>query len=312
MVQKIRGVVYIATGKKYVDEALVSAASLKRHMPNLPVTLFTNELVDSDLFDNIIKIDNPKFGSEDKVRYINESSYDYTLFLDTDTYICDDISELFDLLNRFDMAIAHVTMKRESNIKGIPKSFVVLDTGIILFKKSSKVRDLFSNWLKLYLRDKKRGHMNLPNIILIKEWIESLKKRKRRRIRDAPSFNEVIYNSEIRFATLTKEYYFRGKCGFVNWKVKIIHCRRRDFNLIDKTINSKFLPRIYIWSDRKLNVFGLSKNNPEESKRIKAYINGKDPRNHFKDLVNYPNKIIGVSGIFLKKYFPKVYYLLKR
>ena len=305
MKEKTKGVIYIATGKRYVDEALVSAASLKKHIPNLPITLFTDVDVKSKYIDNVVKINNPKYTFEDKVRYINKSPYDYTIYLDTDTYLCDDVSELFDLFDKFDMAIARFPMEEGSNINGIPKSFVLLDTGIILFKKSSKTKKFFLNWAKLY-QSVKKGSVNLGFIKKNKsQWIK-------KGIHDAPIFSKIIYNSKIRFTTLTKGYYFRGKCGFVNSKVKIIHYRRRDFNLIDKTINSSLAPRIYLWQDGKLHVFGMPKNNPEESKRIKAYISGGDHKDHSKDLVNYLNKIMGVWGIFLKKYFPKVYYLLKR
>ncbi|GAI43356.1 unnamed protein product, partial [marine sediment metagenome] len=153
--KKTRGVIYIATGENYVNEALASAASLKKHMPNLPVTLFTDIDVKSKYIDNVVKINNPKYTFEDKVRYISKSPYNYTLFLDTDTYICDDFSELFDLLDRFDIAVSKLPLRKLSNIKDIPKSFMLLDSSIILFKKSPKTQKLFSNWLKLYLRDKK-------------------------------------------------------------------------------------------------------------------------------------------------------------
>ncbi len=239
--KKTKGVIYVAIGKKFIDEVLISAASLRKHMPNLSVTLFTNEFVDSVFFDNIVKIKKSSFSKEDKIMYIAKSPYDLTLFLDTDTYICDDISELFDLLNRFDMAVAHFPMEREFNIKGIPKSFVLLDTGIILFKKSLQVKTLFSEWLRLYKLNKKRGGT------MLNSGLKNNLKWRTKGIPDALSFNEVIYNSEIKFATLTKEYYFRGKCGFVNWKVKIIHIRRGNFDSIDKIINHFIGSRLYIW-----------------------------------------------------------------
>ncbi len=249
MKKTTKGVIYIATGEKYIEEALISATSLKKHMPNLSVTLFSDIDVKSKYLDNVIKIKKPKYSFEDKVRCVSKSPYDRTLFLDTDTYICDDVSGLFDLLDRFDMAIAHFPMKRESNIKGIPKSFVLLDTGIILFKKSLQVKTLFSEWLKLYNLDKKRGSTRLNS------GFKNKFKLKKKGIPNAFIFNEIIYNNKIRFVTLTKEYDFRAKCGFVNCKVKILHNRTWDFGLIERIINSNHSPRVFIWSLGRLHVF---------------------------------------------------------
>ena len=41
-----RGIVYIAAGKEFVDEARISAESAKAVMPDVPITLFTD--VDAD------------------------------------------------------------------------------------------------------------------------------------------------------------------------------------------------------------------------------------------------------------------------
>lgn len=256
MKKKTKGVIYIATGKNYVNEVLVSAASLKKHMPDLSVTLFSDLDVKSSYFDTVIKIKNPAYGFEDKVRNIGKSPYDYTLFLDTDTYVCDNFSELFDLLDRFDIGITKFSLRKLSHLKGIPKSFMLIDSGIILFKKSSETKKLFFDWLKLYLRDKKREHINLPNKKEIRKWVEGFRRRnKNAGIPDAPSLNEAVYNSKLRFMTLTGDYDFRGQLGFVNGKVKIIHMRKKNFDLINKIINSKVSQRVYIWCGEKLYVF---------------------------------------------------------
>ncbi len=42
---------------------------------------------------------------------MSASPYEHTLFLDADTYICDNINELFDLLELFDLALAHDTFR---------------------------------------------------------------------------------------------------------------------------------------------------------------------------------------------------------
>lgn len=50
------GVVYIAMGKKYIEEAKISAASLKAKMPNIPVTIFANQEVNEQEFDKSVVV----------------------------------------------------------------------------------------------------------------------------------------------------------------------------------------------------------------------------------------------------------------
>ncbi len=253
--KKTRGVIYIATGKKYIEEAIVSAASLKKHMPDLSVTLFTNEFVDSVFFDNIIKIDNPKFSVEDKVRYINKSPYNYTLYLDTDTYICDDVSELFDLLEKFDIAAKHANKRKKYFVKDVPDSFSELNFGIVIFKKSAEMKKFFSNLLKFYLRDKKKDLSDLytPEFTSRKDK-DFLKRKRRKGLPDQPSFREALYKSKLRIVNFSSEYNMTKK-GFVNHKVKIIHGRDWDFGLIERIINSYSSPRVFSWSFGRLHVF---------------------------------------------------------
>ncbi len=248
MKKTTKGVIYIATGEKYINEVLVSAASLKKHMPNLSITLFSDLDVKSSYFDKIIKIKDPVYDFEDMVRWMYRSPYDYTLYLDSDTYICDDFSELFDLLDRFDIAAAHVPLGKGPHIKGVSESFESFNGGVILFKKSSRMEWFFSEWLRLYLKDKKKGHSNLANTTLIKADKELYRKRMNPKgVFNEPSLKEALYKSSLRLVTLTKVYDFRGRCGYVNGAVKIIHTRRGNFDSIEKIINHFIGPRLYMW-----------------------------------------------------------------
>ena len=61
------GVVYSVTGKKFRREAEVSARTVRAHMPELPITIYT----DSDdfppgLFDQVLIIDQPNFAVVEK------------------------------------------------------------------------------------------------------------------------------------------------------------------------------------------------------------------------------------------------------
>lgn len=307
MKRTTKGVIYIATGGKYVKEALRSAVSLKKHMPTLPITIFSDKKIKSKIFDNIIKIMNPKYTLEEKVWYINKSPYDYTLFLDTDTYICNDISELFELLDRFDIAVAQARSAIAYLKQDIPDSFPELNTGVILFKKSSKVKALFSNWLDLYLKDKKKGIENLYPKELLKNNKAFQRRRAMKGIHNQPTFREALYKSNLRITTLTPEYNCKGQIGFVNWKVKIIHSRKKEIESINRIINSTSSPRVYLWNKENLQIFDCHENLP--TVRV---ISEKNTKNKTSSVINNIDRWIEIFGIFLKKRFPKVYYQLKK
>ncbi|MGD1808717.1 hypothetical protein ACP6PL_25220 [Dapis sp. BLCC M126] len=205
------GVIYIATGEKFIGEACQSVASLKAKMPNIPVTIFTSEDIKNSNFDEVIVIEKPDYNHVDKIKYMYESPYDYTLFIDTDTYISADFSEIFTLLDKFDMGVAHAPNNIRGFVNRVPESFQQLNTGVILYKKSPQVEKFFAKWLELY---------KSPNA-------------------DQPTFREVLYSSQLRIVTLAPEYNCRFPFfGVVSGTVKVLHGRHKNLPLVADKINS--------------------------------------------------------------------------
>jgi hypothetical protein len=95
-----RGAVYIITqDPRYVELLLTSAASLKKAMPDLPITVFSQFAVDSPFFERVVPVEPTQDGFYDKSRLIQNSPYERTLFIDADTYVVEHIHELFELLD---------------------------------------------------------------------------------------------------------------------------------------------------------------------------------------------------------------------
>lgn len=88
-----RGIIYIVTGQKFVEEACRSAASVKQCMPDILITICSDIPLNSPLFDQVMAITNPMYGVEDKILITANSPYQETLFLDSDTYAADDSRE---------------------------------------------------------------------------------------------------------------------------------------------------------------------------------------------------------------------------
>jgi hypothetical protein len=91
-----RGIIYIATGQKSVEEACASALRTKQCIPELPITLITDLQINEDIFHLVKHIEEPQFGMADKVWNISRSPYRDTLYLDSDTYIVCEVREIFE------------------------------------------------------------------------------------------------------------------------------------------------------------------------------------------------------------------------
>ncbi|BCA55521.1 hypothetical protein W02_26610 [Nitrospira sp. KM1] len=216
-------------------------------MPAIPITLFCNEQVQSKHFDSVMPIQHPRFNLMDKVLLMNSSPYENTLFLDTDTYVCDSFEELFTLLDKFDLALAHSTYRAVYRVNGIPDSFPEFNTGVMLFKKSPQIKQLFADWLALYERDVGKEQQWLTPFGIVTKVDSNLN--------DQPAFREAVYNSRVRVANLTSEYNCRFESpGFVHNTVKILHGRHPNPRMIANTINADRSRRTHImkWGTLKV------------------------------------------------------------
>lgn len=199
-------------------------------MPDIHITAFLSEKIDFHDFNEIKVIDKPHYSFLDKVLLIINTPYEKTLFLDTDTQIVDDVSELFTILDKFDIAAPHAPI--DHTISGIPDSFPELNTGVIVFRKNKVVEKFLSKWQSLYIRD-----LNKEETVGI--------------FPDQPSFREALYDSNLRICFLPHEYNCMIKYPvFLSGKVKIFHGRDHDLPAIIQSVNQRhedlrvFVPKL--------------------------------------------------------------------
>jgi len=154
-----KGIIYIVVGKlRYLEECIFSASSLKKHCPDISVTLFTDKTdVKEKCFDEIKIIKNDINPMKNKVKYMCDSPYEYTLFLDSDTEVKQPIDEMFEVLDKNDLAIAHSPQYDRSHFPAKLISYAdthpdnAYNTGVILYKKSDAVEKFFTKWLEVVM-----------------------------------------------------------------------------------------------------------------------------------------------------------------
>jgi hypothetical protein len=218
-----KGIVYIATAndvvrspKTFIEEAEQSAQSVRDHS-DLPITLITDQPTNAgDTFTNIVRIDDPDFSWRDKIKYLKRTPFDETLFLDTDTRVVEEIDEIFQVLNEYDLAVAQDPAHGEREHPEAPTSFPEYNTGVMLYKKSKKVLSFLEKWLDEYDRDQN-------------EWISG----------DQPSFRKVLHKSNLRYLTLSREWNVRyTHPGMIAGKPRILHGRVPDYKRVDKKLSA--------------------------------------------------------------------------
>ncbi len=239
-----RGIIYIATGRTFIDEALISLKSVKKQMPDVPVSLFSDveELVSSPPagVDSVILLENVTRSCRDKIRPLAISPYDRTIFLDTDTFLCRPVYDLFEMLDRFDIALAQAPDRYQYNLPDLPDCFTELNSGVIAFRKTPTVVDLLKRWEETYNR-------------MLGQDDDSY--------RDQHSLREALYRSKVHFFVLPPEYNFRTICPNFAGKhcsVKIIHGRHANMEKVASRLNSSAGTRVFLTSP--FRIFGSEMN----------------------------------------------------
>jgi hypothetical protein len=213
------GTLYYAIGRKSYEAAAFSARSLRRNTPNLPIFIHTNTDLVDNCFDKHIKVGKPKQFRSGRIDCLINTEFERTLFLDADTYICDDISELFDLLDYFDMAATLAPHYINRRVVGVPECFPELNLGVLVWNNNVKMKKLFEEWKEEYTRGASQ-----------------------------PSFRKVLYESDVRFAVVPWEYNCRyGGPGYLFAKAKILHKWDKPKKLEDvaATINENQYKRVF-------------------------------------------------------------------
>ena len=246
---KTKGVLYICHGKEYIQEALRSVKSLKRHMSNLPISLVCSEASfdnSEGLFDQVILLPavplENKEGYLYKIRGFQASPYDETLFLDSDTYVLRDFSEVFRLCDAFEMALCHdvIDLSLVCDEQGkVVEAIQPYNTGVILYRSSQNTKEFFALWESIFLE--RHPHF----------------------IHDQPAFMEALWRNPLCIYQLHNIYNLRipYSAYILPLAVKILHGRHLDFDKVGDRINREAdKPRL--WSAWNLSVT-VSKHQPK-------------------------------------------------
>lgn len=225
------GYLYVTSGSKYLQEAYDSAGSLRRVEPSCSITLVTGSQVQSPLFNHVILRPHDPFLEEKfdpltwRLKWIyHDSPYEKTLFLDSDTYVSEAVSSVFQILDQFDICIAPgPNMYATCSIAGerVP-GLLAYNCGVIAFRKNAITEDLFDRWFQIYQEKMRKSAGNLP----------------RDQAGDQVSFVEAAMAAKARLYVLANTWNARIPYYLqLRGTVRIIHGRSNNLERIRARIN---------------------------------------------------------------------------
>ncbi|MEM6963162.1 MAG: putative nucleotide-diphospho-sugar transferase [Bacteroidota bacterium] len=232
------GYLYIATGEKYINEALRSLRSLKQVVPHAHATLITNEEVTVTAFDAVQVVAFESSASEDwkqgilyKVLGLQASPYQKTFFVDTDTYFTSSCHHLFDLVEYYDLLICQDQARNPKVVvnDATVEGYEAFNTGVMVYQNNATIKALFKKWLEVY----KEKFKIYPH--------------------DQPPLMEALLYVNAKIYALPLEYNFRfGFYGYLRDEVKIIHGRPQSFKTYAQAINRAPIARVWLADTQKI------------------------------------------------------------
>lgn len=233
-----RGMVYACSHAAWLRETVNSAASCRRHMPDLRRQLFIErplyEASEFDLkatFDDVIVLNSLRHKHRPRFEASLMTELDEAIFIDGDTLILAPLYEVFDLLEYFDIAatLAPQSTNRPALQLGVYETLPKVseaqrewNTGFILARIDDNFRELVNRWSEFFQRSRAKGI----------EW-------------DQASFRIALTTSRLRVAALPENYNFRANIPrFANGAVKVLHAHG-DLPAIAAYINSNLDMRVY-------------------------------------------------------------------
>ncbi|MFQ5567247.1 MAG: putative nucleotide-diphospho-sugar transferase [Paracoccaceae bacterium] len=178
-----RGILFAATGPEYLRLATRAARSARAANPGISIDLATDQPEPPDVFDAVRPL--APGCRHPKLHAMPETRFEQTLYLDADLFVLANIEDVFFLLDRFDIAMAHAQFRNSKRARNpyrqkLFNAFPQYNSGVVAFRRTEPVLDFLTDWRNTALTSKARF--------------------------DQPCLRELLWESELRIATLPAEY----------------------------------------------------------------------------------------------------------
>ena len=232
------GVMYSCFGEKYIAEAVRAARSSLRHN-DVPHLIFAaGEVRDPPPGVTVVgfeQISSAPF--LDRIANMRRSPFERTLYLDTDTFVVDEMVGVFDLLDHYDLALAQAPAYRGLDDPEVPPAFPEFNCGVVAWRSTRGSPRSCRSWEETY------------RAWLVEDVLPGLDGSKhptRSEIGDQPAFRRCAWQHGMNVATLPPEYNLRlGFQTTVVDRVRLLHGHTRRYEKLAEQYNRTIVPRTY-------------------------------------------------------------------
>ena len=221
-------VLYVVWNSSFLKKAYLSMESFRKFHPDIDVAIVTDQTIEDDTeFKEIHHLDEQTERHITKVynlsRFFDNTRYTNILYLDADTYICGDLSGLFALTDKFDLALAHAPMRRlqkKKRDKDLPSAYADFNSGVMMIKRTERMKMFLQRW-----------HVDAQAFSA-----------------DQPALCELLYALAPRISVCTIPPEYNARIGFPCYfqgEVKILHAQGVDLEIISKQVNKNKGMRIW-------------------------------------------------------------------
>jgi hypothetical protein len=205
----MRGIIFSATGNRYVAAAIKAAERSARLNP-VPHAIFCSHPSNEPAALQTIPFETSGNPYIDKISNILASPYDESIYLDVHCIAVDCVTELFELLSCYDLAAAHAPGYRGVADPDVPVSFYELNTGVLLYRRNTRVLEFIREWRATYQEWLAQPPFDGADGQILGQ--------------DQQAFRRCLWRSGIPIYVLAPEYNWRFLVpSFLCSKVKIIH-----------------------------------------------------------------------------------------
>jgi hypothetical protein len=150
-----QGLLYVATGPAYLEEAAASARASRPFLDGRQVVVVCDHPQHAHqlgVFDRVLAHRDPRGSYRDKIPPLLRLPFARTLFLDSDARLTAPADGLFAALGQAHLAAAHAPVRRPDGWwdARVPDLFPELNSGVLLLRRSWRQRLLVQRWLRLY------------------------------------------------------------------------------------------------------------------------------------------------------------------
>jgi hypothetical protein len=227
------GVIYVASGDKFLREAETSLASLRATNPGLPAMLLTDRPVSDPGLWDLLEVDPDLMaltttGRSCKAKlHMDRAPWDRCFYLDTDTLIVGDLAPAFALLDRFEFAADQIGGGHHYSIPGLPPSFPELSGGALLWRPTERVRRFFQRWRDLF------DEFDQTDLV---------------RTYDQKSLRAAIWESDVRYVRMPSNFNLMSYYPTaVEREVAVVHGRSfENLRRLDRRMRTSTELRAYV------------------------------------------------------------------